>query len=213
MTTGWGFEPDTVHAAYADTADALVDVATRIPGAAWDRPGLGVWTIRDLVGHAGRALTVAEAYLDAATGGEPPSILHPIDYYRAIAASSHADQAAIAERGRQAGRELGDDPAAALAGVATRVLERVAGEDDAATVATPFGTMRLIDYLPSRVFELTVHRLDAVEAAGITDVDGRPGVAFSLVVAAGVAGLHRDAPAALLAVTGRRSLPAAFSVV
>ncbi|MGH9116593.1 MAG: maleylpyruvate isomerase N-terminal domain-containing protein [Acidimicrobiales bacterium] len=220
MTTGWRFEPDAVRAAYADCARGLAGVAARIPGDAWDRPGLGVWTVRDLVGHAGRALTVTEAYLDAADAADraastddPQILSHPIDYYRAIAAGSHADHAAVAERGRRAGRELGADPAGTVDALATRVVERIASEDDAAPVATPFGTMRLIDYLPSRVFELTVHRLDAVEAAGIADVDGRPGVALSLVVAAGVAGLRSDAFATLLAITGRRGFPKGFSVI
>jgi Mycothiol maleylpyruvate isomerase N-terminal domain len=204
-----------VRAAYADCARALVDVVARIPGDAWDRRGLGVWTIRDLIGHAGRALTVTEAYLDAAMAKDthPTDLNHPLDYYRAIAASSHADHAAVAERGRQAGRELGADPATTLDDTATRVVERIAAEHDGAPVSTPFGSMRLVDYLPSRVFELTVHRLDAVGAAEITDVEGRPGVALSLVVAAGIAGLGPDASAALLAVTGRRRLPDGFSVV
>ena len=69
------------------------------------------------------------------------------------------------------------------------MLKRVAREPDDASVATPFGTMTLVDYLPSRVFELTVHRLDVVTATGI---DRRRRVAghraVSLVLAAGIAG-------------------------
>lgn len=214
MTTGWRFEPAPVRAAYRDSGRALVTIATRLSGDAWDRPGLGVWTIRDLAGHAGRALSVTEAYLDVAEGdADPVTLEHPIDYYRAVADGGYADHAAIAERGRQAGRELGVDPAGTLGELAARVLQRVDREPDTAPVATPFGTMALVDYLPSRVFELTVHRLDVIEAAGIHDVDGRPGVALSLVVAAGIAGLRPDAAAALLAVTGRRELPSGFSVV
>jgi hypothetical protein len=225
----WDFSSDAVRAAYRDSAWALVDVARRIPPTRWEQPGLGVWTIRDLVGHAGRALSVVEAYLDAAADTTPadpgdaadadadrdhtPAMNHPLDYYLAVAAASHADPAAVAERGRQAGRELGEDPAASLAALAERVVARVDGEDDAALVLTPFGVMTLAGYLPSRVFELTVHRLDAVEAAGIDDVENSPGLAVSLVVAAGIAALRHDAATLLLAVTGRHDLPGGFSVV
>ena len=66
---GWNLEPGAVRAAYRACALALVDVATRIPRTAWDQPGLGVWSVRDLVGHASRALSVAEAYLDATGEG------------------------------------------------------------------------------------------------------------------------------------------------
>ena len=40
------------------------------------------------------------------------------------------DPAAIVERGRQAGEDLGDDPAAAVQGLVDRVLGELAGVDD-----------------------------------------------------------------------------------
>ena len=93
------------------------------------------------------------------------------------------------------------------------MLGRVDREPDDAVVATPFGTMTLVDYLPSRVFELTVHRLDIVEATGVDDAGGAAGVTLSLVLAAGIAAEQLDAGRTLLALTGRRRLPAGFSVI
>jgi hypothetical protein len=40
------------------------------------------------------------------------------------------------------------------------VLAQVNTASDAVLVSTPVGGMRLIDYLPSRIFELAVHTLD-----------------------------------------------------
>ena len=102
---------------------------------------------------------------------------------------------------------------ATLSRLADRVLGRVDREPDDAVVATPFGAMTLVDYLPSRVFELTVHRLDIVEATGVDDAGGAAGVTLSLVLAAGIAAEQLDAGRTLLALTGRHRLPAGFSVI
>ena len=48
--------------------------------------------------------------------------------------------------------------------IATRVLAQVKSAADEILVSTPVGGMRLIDYLPSRVFELAVHTLDLATA-------------------------------------------------
>jgi hypothetical protein len=42
------------------------------------RPGLGVWTVRDLVGHTCRALTTVEAY--AARPAARVELERPVDY-------------------------------------------------------------------------------------------------------------------------------------
>lgn len=214
----WYIEPGAVRSDFRAAAEALVAVTERLPPDAWDEPGLGEWSVRDLVGHASRALSTVEIYLDAADR-QPVPPRHPLEYYAAIAATGRAGRAAVVKRGRTAGRELGTEPALAVSTLADRVLARVDREPDDAPVATPAGTMRLVDYLPSRIFELTVHRLDIMAATG-GDVDqaesaagAGAGVALSLVVAGGLASYRRDAASALLALTGRRALPAGFNVV
>jgi hypothetical protein len=55
----WASSPD----AFRQAAGWYVDMVGRV-GPRWDEPGLGVWTVRDLVGHTSRSLLTVEAYLD-----------------------------------------------------------------------------------------------------------------------------------------------------
>jgi hypothetical protein len=73
--------------------------------------------------------------------------------------------------------------------------------------------MRLIDYLPSRIFELAVHTLDIAAALPVMVTLPEPVAAVALHLLAALA-LHPDKAAALLlAATGRRALPAGFWVL
>lgn len=181
--------------------------------AGWGRPGLGVWTIRDLVGHTSRALRTIESYLGAAPTAGTVALADPVDYYRATAAQL-ADPDAVAERGRQAGAALGADPSAAVRSLAQRVSAQVVDSADHRLVATPIGKLTLLDYLPTRTFELTVHSLDIAHAGGI-DIPGQldAPIAASLVLAARMSGGSDRASVALLALTGRQALPKDFNVV
>lgn len=177
----------------------------------WGKPGLGVWNVRDLVGHASRSLTTIEAYL--AQPVDEIVIRSPLDYLRAMR-SSTMDPSAVADRGREAGAALGEDPATAVRALADRVLELVDATPDDAPLPTAFGGATLSAYLPTRTFELAVHTLDLVAAVGL-DPPARLAapVAASLALAAGAAGEGDDAGLVLLALTGRRGLPPGFSIV
>lgn len=130
---------------------------------AWDRPALGEWNVRDLVGHTSRALTTTQLYLDAPTA--VAELDSPAAYYRA-AMGSLGDPAAVAERGRQAGATLGDHPAFAAAKLVASTIELVEAARPDSLVGTPVGGIRLSDYLPTRTFELVVHGCDLAEATG-----------------------------------------------
>ena len=96
--------------AFESAARGFAGLVHRIPGDRWDGPGLGAWDLRSLVGHTSRSLITVSTYLQ--TSAEREDVATPQDYYvriREVAASAGAD--AIVERGRQAGRDLGDDPA------------------------------------------------------------------------------------------------------
>lgn len=212
----WHHDPPALRDAYTASARELVVLARGLPAATLPQPALPGWSVRDLLGHAGRSLTTVATYLDAADPG-PVTLQDPLDYF-AILSSGYADGDALAERARQAGAALGEDPATTLADLARTTLTRVARARDDAPVATPAGTMRLIDYLPSRVLELTVHRLDLVDAAArlgvsVPSEDPDAGVALSLDVVAGLAARGGGRTAALLALAGRRPLPAGFSAL
>lgn len=194
-------------------AQAFLDVLKTVQADRWNCPALGVWTVRDVAGHASRALLTVGSYLDSTTTSSAPDLPGAAAYYRAAAARL-ADPQAVAERGRQAGMTLGDDPAAAVAAMAEQILPLVATSEDNARVDTPAGSMTLIGYLPSRTFELTVHSLDLLAVTGghLPAALHAP-LASSLQLAAEMAIADGAGIEVLLALTGRHKLPAGFSVV
>lgn len=198
-----------VRSAFERAAGWFVGAAAAGVGR-WDEPGLGDWTVRDLIGHTSRALLTVENYLEReATAVEVSS---PVDYFRRALASI-GDPAVVAQRGRDAGAALGPEVGSAVAKIAERVLARVNTERPDAVVATPVGGMRLIDYLPTRTFELTVHTCDlAVALDQPLDVPQTAATA-SLAVLGGLAAEAGTAGPLLLAATGRRSLPPEFTVL
>ena len=183
--------------------------AIRVDGD-WEAPALGVWSRRDLVGHTSRSLLTVASYLrDGPVQVEAAS---PVDYFvRSRAALADAD--AVAARGRAAGQALGNDPAAAVALIAERVLPVVAAAGVDAYVETPVATMWLDDYLPTRTFELVVHGCDLATACGLdADVPMRAAAQAGAVLVA-LAAHDGTVADLLLAATGRRRLPEGFTVL
>jgi hypothetical protein len=198
MTFSW----DSSRAAFADAAGWFVRTAALV-GDRWDRPGLGEWDVRALVGHTSRSFVTVETYL--ARPAEAVEVGSAVDYYRAT--SAIAAGPGVAVRGVEAGAALGDDPAAAVAELGQRVLALVDGCDGAELLTTIAGGMRLADYLPTRVFELAVHTCDRATALGLP-LDLPPtaaGQALALVSDLAVVG-GRAGPL-LLAATGRPVRP------
>jgi uncharacterized protein (TIGR03083 family) len=176
----------------------------------WERPGMGEWSVRDLVGHTSRALLTVETYLDHPAAAA--EVATPVDYFLKALASI-GDPARVAQRGREAGAALGLDPAGAIREIADRVLALVARTDEAQLVATPIGGMHLGVYLTTRTFELVVHTLDLATAINTPAQPPPEALAASLELAAGLALRSGRGAEALLALTGRRPLPPGFSVV
>jgi uncharacterized protein (TIGR03083 family) len=204
MDTSWQL---TIRA-FDEAADAFQDLVSRVPAAAWTIPALGVWSVRDLVGHTGRAFVTIESYLAQPRGvGQPWQQRH---YLRTALAS---DPNAIADRGRQAGQALGDDPPAAIADLADRAMSAVHAAHPDVPVATPFGGIRLRDYLPTRTFELTVHGLDLATALGLLATCPPTALEASLTLAAAIAARTGKGSELLLAATGRHQLPAGFNLL
>src|SRR5215831_8141336 len=191
MTFSW----DNSRTAFADAAEWFVRTAALV-GDRWDRPGLGEWDVRALVGHTSRALvTVASAP----------------DYFRATRAA--AADPAVAARGRDAGTALGSDPAAAVAQIAERVLALVETQDGTELVTTIAGGMRLGDYLPTRTFELAVHTADLATVLGVPPNVPATAAAQALTIVADLAVTDGLAGPLLRAATGPPGLPAGFSVL
>lgn len=195
---------------YVATARAVADLVGRVPHDAWDGPGLGDWTVRDLVGHTSRSLVTVVEYF--ARPVEDEKLADPVDYYVAIR-SLTMDAAAITERGRQAGRDLGTDPAARFAELVDEASAVVDRTDPDLVVHTIAGGMRAAAYLPTRTFELVVHGIDIAHATGL-DVDlPVESIEEAASLAARVAARTGRGAELLLALTGRRALPDGFSIV
>ncbi|HEY3260732.1 MAG TPA: maleylpyruvate isomerase N-terminal domain-containing protein [Pseudonocardiaceae bacterium] len=202
------FSWDDSRQAFVDAAQWFVPTAALV-GDRWNRPGLGEWDIRALVGHTSRSLLTVETYL--ARPAVTAEIASAAEYFRAIRAA--AADPAVAARGRDAGAALGTDPAAAVAQIAARVLALVDTADGCELVSTIAGGMRLADYLPTRTFELTVHTADLASALGVPPQVPATAAAQALQIVADLAVADGLAGQLLLAATGRPGLPAGFSVL
>ena len=186
----------------------------------WAQPGLGEWTVRDLVGHTSRALSTIETYLDLAAEEDAAGVAGEIDvtspaayYERALAAGTPE---IIAQRGRETAATLGAQPAAAVATLAARVLARVATLDGSEPAETPAGRIRIAEYLPSRTVELTVHTSDLLQSQGVPAAEQtlpEAAAAATLHVLADLAAQKGSAALLLRAATGRAPLPAGFTVI
>jgi hypothetical protein len=80
-------------------------------------------------------------------------------------------------------------------------------------MTTIAGGMRLADYLPTRTFELAVHTTDLATAIGVPPDVPAIAAAQALHLVADLAVADGLAGPFLLAATGRRGLPAGFSVL
>jgi uncharacterized protein (TIGR03083 family) len=199
-------------AAFASAARGFAGLVREIPAEAWDGPGLGEWDLRALVGHTSRSLITVSTYLQQPA--ETEDITTPQQYYAMVNPSALGlDPADVVERGRQAGRDLGDDPASAVDELVSRVLDELAVAGDPLVAVLGGAGIRLHTYLPTRTFELAVHSLDIAGALGIPLVLPSDALAEALVLASGIAVAAGRGETVLLALTGRTALPPSFSVV
>jgi uncharacterized protein (TIGR03083 family) len=207
MIEAWG--ELNVRETFGEAARAFVDLVRRLPQDRWDGPGLGEWDLRSLVGHTSRSLVTVETYLRQPVDTE--EVPTPAAYYVAVA---DLDNAAVAERGRQAGQALGENPAEFVDALAHRLIAQVETAGNP-LIHTAAGGMRLENYLSTRTFELVVHGLDI--AAAVPDVEP-PEFSDQLLsevarVAATAAVLRGSGVELMLALTGRATLRPGFSVV
>ncbi len=195
-----------VGATYLEAADAFVELVERVPPTAWNSPVLGVWDVRSLVGHTTRALTTVRDYL--AQPATDVTLQTPAEYFVAMLAAAGPDvHAQVAERGVAAGRALGDDPPASARALRAEIGEVLAAAGEDALLTTPAGGMRLRDYLPTRVFELTVHSGDLADALGLVVELPRDAVEQSVATIASVGVRSGKGRQVLEVLTGRRGSP------
>jgi len=194
--------------AFHEAADWYV-ATSGLVGQRWDAPGLGEWSVRDLVGHTSRSLLTVETYL--ARPAQEVAVGSASGYVRASRVVAAGPE--VAQRGRDAGVALGDDPPAAVARIATRVLGLLAACDGTELVTTIVGGMRLRDYLPTRTFELAVHTADLAVALGEPPDVPVAAAEQALAIVSDLALTDGAAGPLLLRATGRSWPPPGFSVL
>jgi uncharacterized protein (TIGR03083 family) len=199
-------------ATFVWAARSFAALVHEVPAGRWDGPGLGEWDLRALVGHTSRSLITVSTYLQ--TTAEQEDIATPQAYYSRVNPSALGiDPAGVLERGRQAGRDLGDDPAAAVDALVSRVLGELTGDGDPLIKVIGGAGIRLHTYLPTRTFELAVHGLDIARAVGIPFTLPSDVLDDALLLATRIAAANGQGEAVLLSLTGRTGLPQTFSVV
>ena len=221
MTDSGTVKSDPVVLAFTAAADWFVALTVAIPSDLWSAEGLGEWTIRDLVGHTGRALSTVAEYASDTRG--KPELLDSVAYYRGMALSGPSSvglHAAVADRGRQAGAELGDRPANTITALRDSIVSLVGTLDLDSLATSRGGTIRMRDYLPTRTFELVIHCLDlerAITAAGVVAVPEVPFGAMAdvlrLLVELAVARGSQFIGELMMLLTGRIGVVAGYSVL
>lgn len=197
--------------AYLELLDRIRERESAQPGQ-WELPGLGVWTVRGLAGHASRAILTVREYL-AATPPDNARCPDAETYILGLSGDG-ADHAAVAARGTAAGDELGDDPSGMLSRRLDHTLAAIAAQPASRIVSVVGGrTIPLPEYLRTRVFELVVHTIDLSRATGIPHAIPERAMADAAALAGRVEVRGGRGDAFLLAVTGRLPLPDNFSVV
>jgi uncharacterized protein (TIGR03083 family) len=149
---------------FGRAAEAFCRVVEQIEGDQWGLPGLGEWTVRELVGHALRAVQTAAGYLDEPA--DVATLSSAGEYFRAALVIPELN-AAVAERGRESGRELGADPVARVRSEVDAAVARVSAAELDEILAVIVGSITLRDYLPTRIFELVAHTDDICRAVGV----------------------------------------------
>ncbi|MCC7104399.1 MAG: maleylpyruvate isomerase N-terminal domain-containing protein [Chloroflexi bacterium] len=195
---------------FEQAAGFYLETAALVRSEQWDQAGLGQWSVRDLVGHTSRSLLTVETYLSRPTSAA--ELASPAAYFeRALATIGDPEQ--VLQRGRDAGAALGPDPVRGAREIAGRVVLLVSRAAPDALVGTPVGGMLLDAYLPTRIFELTVHSLDLARAIGARAEPPTEALSLSLRLAAEMAIYRGRGPEILLALTGREQLPSGFSLL
>lgn len=204
-----------VREVYLAAAEAFAELAAQVPETAWARSGLGVWSVRELVGHTSTAISGVLDALDQPA--ETELLTSPEAYYafaRALdpAVYASAVAAATASAGGHADA-LGADPAARIRRLVDNVTDRLGELSGDPLIHSAAGGMRLTAWLPTRTLELTVHSLDLAASTDLTARLPSPAVAEAAAIAARLAAANGDGATVLQALTGRNVLPAGFSVM
>lgn len=159
--------------AFAREAERVEQTLDRIGPDDWARPGLGSWTLAELVFHLVRQADRLAVYRERPLSDDH-AVSDRVAYLRGT-----ADLAAdVAARARDGAAQV--DPATLPARFAEAWRQSVAAAPDPdALIETIAGPMRTADYAATRVVELVVHHMDVRRAL---DVPPEPDVGAAMLV-------------------------------
>ncbi len=206
-----------VRSSFDAAAKAFLEIADNLDTSQFDIVALGKFNIRDLLGHTGRALSTIENYMLPAA--QSSSQITAADYFAALWKPAGTEERRlrdenIYERGKSEALRFGQDIRQALHTLAERITALVRSAADNTALDTPVGQMQLIEYLPTRTFELCVHSLDLAKASNqAVPVCLEPVIEATLILAARMAVRNNDGPGLLLALCGRQKLPDGYSII
>ncbi|MCX5208018.1 maleylpyruvate isomerase N-terminal domain-containing protein [Kitasatospora sp. NBC_00240] len=164
-----------VRRAYLETARTARDLlAEPAVAAAWHAPGaLDLMTVGDLAGHlAGQTFLVPQVLAEPVPAAHRAP-LPLLDYYAAVRWIGSAPDHPVNLRIRRAGAEAGAEGPQALAARTTATVDALRrtlpAEPPDRLVHLPRGpwTLRLDDFLVSRMMELAVHTDDLAFSVGL----------------------------------------------
>ena len=200
-----------IREAFAAATSTFEDTIRAIEERQLSEPGLGEWTVLELLAHSCRAFLTIEQTLSAVDEG-PRVLPDTATYMRAALDQNPAVHAQVAARAVDTVPALGAQPLAGALEIANRGRALVDATPDDAPVAHFAGRMRFIDYLPSRIVELVLHSLDLQQATKQTLRAAPDALQMTLNILTALA--DRADPIALaLAMTGRAELPHGFNVL
>ena len=199
-----------IRETYLEAGEYFASIVDQVNIDGWDGPALGEWCIRDLAGHTYRSFTTVLSY--SLKPADKVDLQRPVDYFLE-AQKTPSDPKHLAERGRAAGLEIIDDPRMMVRGFAMYVKNKLEELPDDFILASPFGGIRLIDYLPTRTFELIIHTMDLAKSVGVVSDPPEAGMEATIDIIGQMARSRGYAADLILSVTGRGQLPAGFSVL
>jgi len=198
----------SINEVYLGAAEAFGGLVGEVAGPTWERPALGVWTVRELVGHTSAAISGVIKTLDQPA--ETESLESPEAYYafgRTLdPAIYQAATDAVAASASRYADDLWPDPAAAVQELVQQVRHKLSGVRGDPIVQSAAGGMRLSAWLPTRTLELTVHSLDLAASLGASVDLPAAAVADAVEILARLAAAVGETQTVLRALTGRGNL-------
>ena len=142
--------------AFAQECAAAEATLAEVPDGAWKAPGLGTWNLAELVTHLVRGVTRITEYLPLPAADEPA--VDRVTYYRY---DVEAESPGVAQRAVDEAAQIDPPTLPGRFGAGWMASAAAARDHGPDQLLTTFrGTMRLDEYLATRVVEVVIHHID-----------------------------------------------------